>query len=72
MAENEGWAPKSREDWTELFADGILRANSKDAEAKAKEAAAKGDDGGKKDDKEPPAPLTFGERLLGITRDKAS
>lgn len=63
MTENE-WAPKSREDWTELFADGILRASSKDAEAKAKAAAAAGDTG-KTDDKPPPK-LTIGERLLGI------
>ena len=63
MADNE-WAPKTREDWTELFADGFLRARSKHDEDEAKKNAASppGETGDGSGDKKP---KTFAERLLG-------
>lgn len=71
LSDNGSWAPQTREDWVELFADGNLRAGAKrdEEDAKAK-AAGGGKDGKKEEDKTPPPPLSFADRLLGNKRQE--
>lgn len=66
MAGNEDWAPKTRDEWRDLFADGITTAITREREADAKakqqekeQAEKEGKDG------EGDPPKTFRERLLG-------
>lgn len=57
------WAPKTRDDWTDLFADGILKARTRQEEAEAKAAAEAAKNNPPPD--EGTKPRSFAERLLG-------
>lgn len=61
----EPWFPKSREDWTEAFADALALDRSRQEEAAAKAKAESGKTGkeGETGDSEPRK--SFAERLLG-------
>jgi elongation factor P--beta-lysine ligase len=65
MAEKEEWVPKTREDFVELYADGITLARSRQEEADAKASQAQADADKSKDNEGAPPKRTLREILLG-------
>ena len=59
---DESWSPKTRDDWVDLFADGIGKDRQRKEEADAKAAA---DAAKNTPDPEPEPQPSFAERLLG-------
>lgn len=59
---DKDWAPKTRDEWVDLFADGIGKDRARKEEAEAKAAA---DKAKQTPDPEPDPEPSFAQRFLG-------
>lgn len=70
MADDKDWAPKTRDDWVGLFADGMktglqgFTSEREEAEAKNGGKENDGKEGDKKDDE--PRSRSLADRILGL------